>query len=308
METSLLTIVVMLLTQSQLEPLGPGDHARRILVDELKRSYSVHVPPSYDAKKPPPVVLVLHGAAMNGPIMEWFCGLSKKADEAGFIAVYPNGTGPGGTLLTWNAGRFPGGLNPRRADDVAFIGKVLDDLASVVTYDAKRVYATGISNGAMMAYRLAVEMPDRIAAIAAVAGVMCLENPEPKQPVPILHFHGTKDGLVPFDGARNGSSPFRFPAVEESLKVWLKCNGCAETPETCELPMAEDKLKVIRKDYRTGQEKAPVVLYVIEEGGHTWPGMDRHARFLGATTHNISANDLMWDFFQQFSLKAKVER
>jgi polyhydroxybutyrate depolymerase len=250
-----------------------------------------------------PVVLVLHGAVMNGPLMEWFCGMSKKADEAGFIAVYPNGTGPAGALLTWNAGLFPGGLNPNRTDDVAFIRKVLDDLATVVSIDRKRVYASGMSNGGMMAYRLAVEMPDRIAAVAVVCGILCVENAEPKCPVPVLHFHGTKDGLIPFEGTKNGGGPYRFPSVMENLKIWCKSNGCSDTPTETELPTKEDKLKVIRKDFRTGEEKAPVILYVIEGGGHTWPGMERHAAFLGATTKNISANDLMWDFFRRFSLK-----
>jgi polyhydroxybutyrate depolymerase len=155
----------------------------------------------------------------------------------------------------------------------------------------------------MMAYRLAVEMPGRFAAIASVAGVMCLDKPEPKRPIPILHIHGTKDSLVPFAGTRVGGGPFRFEAVEESLKLWCKLNGCCDLPEVTELDTKHDKLKVLRKDYRTGKEKAPVILYVVEGGGHTWPGIDRHARFLGENTHNIDANDLIWNFFKEFSLK-----
>jgi polyhydroxybutyrate depolymerase len=299
MQSTLLLLTVLVVAQPQSEMLGPGKHARNLTVDQHKRSYLIHVPPSYDPKKPMPVVLALHGLAMNGPTMEWVSGLSKKADEAGFIAVYPNGTG---LLPTWNAGTFPGGLNPRRVDDVTFIGKVLDDLASVLAIDAKRVYVTGMSNGAMMAYRLAAEMPDRIAAIAPVAGVMCLENPELKCPVPILHFHGTKDALVPFSPTSKGN-PYKFPGVEESLKAWIKVNGCGEMCEVTDVSDKDERLKVIRKDFRTGKEKAPVILYVIEGGGHTWPGIDRHAAFLGATTLYFSANDMMWEFFKQFSLK-----
>jgi polyhydroxybutyrate depolymerase len=302
MPTGLLTLAALLIAQPSANSLGPGTHSRELTVGGVKRMYIVHVPPGYDPKKPAPVVLVLHGAAMTGGIMQWFCGLDKKADEAGFITVYPSGTGAG-TLLTWNAGRFPGGLNPNRPDDVAFLGKVLDDVAEVLSVDKKQVYATGISNGAMMAYRLAVEMPDRIAAIAPVAGVMCLENPDIKQPMPILHIHGTDDPLQPFHGSKKGSNLFRFPGVEESLKEWIRVNGCAEEPTVTELPAKKDKLKVVRKDYRTGKEKAPVILYVVHGGGHTWPGSDRHARWLGETTNNIDANDLMWEFFQKFSLK-----
>jgi polyhydroxybutyrate depolymerase len=103
-----------------------------------------------------PVVLALHGAAMNGSMMVWFSGLNKKSDEAGFIVVYPSGTGIG-PFCAWNAGNF----GARTADDVAFVGKLLDDFASVVSVDEKRVYACGMSNGGMMCYRLAAELSER---------------------------------------------------------------------------------------------------------------------------------------------------
>src|SRR5260370_40528156 len=95
--------LVATLSVAQTEPLGPGDHKRIITVDELKRRHSIHVPSKYDAKKPAPVVLVLHGAVMDGKRMEFFSGMSKTADEHNFIAVYPNGE-----RVTWNAGTFPG--------------------------------------------------------------------------------------------------------------------------------------------------------------------------------------------------------
>lgn len=303
MSSGLMILMALLAAGPQLTPMRPGDYARQLTVGGLQRTYHVHVPPGYDPGKPMPVVLVLHGALMNGPIMEWFCGVSKKADEAGFIAVYPDGTAPGGSLYTWNAGIFPGKLNPKRADDVAFIGKLLDELPYLLRVDRKRTYIAGMSNGAMMAYRLAVEMPTRFAALCAISGTLALENAEPHAPMPILHIHGTKDGLVPFDGTKNGGGPYSFPSVEETLHHWLKANQCSETPKVTKLPTTRDKLQVVRKDYRSGVEKAPVVLYVIEGGGHTWPGMQRHAAFLGATTMNLSANDVMWDFFRQFTLK-----
>ena len=118
----------------------------------------------YDPKKPAPVVLALHGAAMNGPMMVWFSGLDKTSDKEGFIVVYPSGTGTG-PFLTWNAGGFKGKMAEGKADDVAFIGKLLDDLDTVVKMDEKRVYACGMSNGGMMCYRLAAELSDRIAAV-----------------------------------------------------------------------------------------------------------------------------------------------
>ena len=175
------------------------------MMGEQKRTYIVHIPKGYDPKKPAPVVLALHGAAMNGSMMVWFTGLNKKSDKAGFIVVYPSGTGTG-PFLTWNAGGFKGKMAEGKADDVAFIGKLLDDLGTVVKVDEKRVYACGMSNGGMMCYRLAAELSDRIAAIAPVAGTIAIDESKPKRPVPVIHFHGTKDTFVPFEMAK-GKTP-----------------------------------------------------------------------------------------------------
>ena len=105
---------------------------------------------------------------MNGAMMARFCGLSEKADQSGFVVVYANGTGSTPLFLYWDSG----GVRGRVADDVGYTAKLLDDLATVVHVDSKRVFATGMSNGAMMCYRLAAELSDRIAAIAPIAGTM----------------------------------------------------------------------------------------------------------------------------------------
>ena len=130
-------------------PLGPGNHSRRLTVDGRERSYILHVPRNYDPKKPTSVVLALHGAAMDGPMMVWFSGLNKKADESGFIVVYPSGTGTG-PFRTWNAGGFSGKMAEGKPNDVVFISRLLDELGTLVTIDEKRIYACGMSNGGMM--------------------------------------------------------------------------------------------------------------------------------------------------------------
>src|SRR5476651_168181 len=169
--------------------LHPGTN-HSLTVGGLNRTYVVHVPKGHDPKTPMPVVLALHGATMNGPMMAWFSGLNRKADEAGFIAVYPNGTGTHSSYF-WNGGNCCGLAVQNKVDDVAFIDGLLDDLMRAYPVDAQRVYATGMSNGAIMAYRLATELSDRIAAIAPVAGSVGTEISQPKRPVSILHFNGT---------------------------------------------------------------------------------------------------------------------
>lgn len=283
-------------------PLAAGDHTRTLTVGGLKRTYLVHVPKGYDPKTPTPVVLALHGAAMNGPMMVSFSGLTEKSDAAGFVVVYPSGTGTG-PFLTWNAGGFTGKMAEGKADDVAFIGKLLDDLATVVNVDEKRVYACGMSNGGMMCYRLAAELSDRIAAVAPVAGTVAIDESKPKRPVPVIHFHGSKDGIVPFEAAK-GKAPFmKLKGVEESVQTWVKLNGCDEKPKAETISKDGDEMKVTRTTYGGGKGGSEVVLVVIEEGGHTWPGQQPPVGFIGKSAKNVSANDLMWEFFQRHKLK-----
>ena len=103
-------------------------------------------------------------------------------------------------MLTWNGGNCCGYAQWNKVDDVGFTRALLDDLAKVVNVDAKRVFATGISNGGIMCYRLASELSDRIAAIAPVAGTMGTKTCNPKRPVSVMHFHGTDDKFLPFKG------------------------------------------------------------------------------------------------------------
>ncbi len=277
----------------------PQSGPRSLEWDGVKRTYHVHVPKNYDHSKPTPVVLALHGAGMNGPMMERFSGLSAKADEAGFVVVYPSGTGAG-VFLTWNAGFFPGPLNKKKADDVGFLNKLLDELPSVVNVDPRRIYVAGMSNGGMMSYRVGAELSHRIAAIAPVTGVLVLKEWAPKHPMPVLHIHGTDDLLVPFTGGKKETPEiFRFPSIEETVLRCVKANGCSEAPMVTELPQAADTMKVTRKLYPKGSKEAEVVLYIMNKGGHVWPGQP-NLPFLGESTKNVIANDVIWEFFSRY--------
>ncbi len=287
------------------QPLGPGDHHRTLSIDGRERSYLVHIPPQYDPEKPTPVVLAFHGAGTNAVVMATSSGLSAKADQEGFIVVYPNGTGKGRLLLVWNSGGFRGPNAARRPDDVKFVKAILDDLATVVHMDPHRIYATGISNGAMMCYRLAAELSDRIAAIAPVSGTTSLDKCRPKRPVAVIHFHGTADELVPFTGADPIKARFfDFKSVEETIRTWVIIDGCPRRPKVTRLPdIADDGTTVTKTVYGPGKEGTEVILYTIEGGGHTWPGRKWPLPWLGKTTRDISANDLIWEFFQKHPMK-----
>ena len=286
-------------------PLGPGDHNRKLSVGDVKRSYLVHIPPKYNSKKPTPVVLAFHGGGANADNMVVFSGLNKKADEAGFIVVYPNGTGRLDKILTFNGGNCCGYAMSNKMDDVEYTRKILDDLAKSANIDPKRIFATGMSNGGIMSYLLASELSDRIAAIAPVSGPMGTPTCNPKRPVSVIHFHGTADKNAPFKGGKGvGPSGTDFYSVEHSIGAWVKVNGCEKEPVVTKLPdKAKDGTTITRKTFGGGKEGAEVVLVIIEGGGHTWPGQEPRLKTLGKSTKNISANDLMWTFFEKHPMK-----
>jgi polyhydroxybutyrate depolymerase len=280
--------------------LKPGNHTRSVEIGNRTRTYRAHIPPGYDGARAVPVVLAFHGGGSNVSQMVKFCGLNEKADREGFLIVYPAGTGQLASELTWNAGNCCGYAREQSVDDVAFTRVLLDDLENVASVDRRWVFATGISNGGMMAYLLASELSDRIAAIAPVAGPMGTATCNPTRPVPLIHFHGTADEFAPFGGGKGekSQSGTDFYSVEHSIRSWVKANGCKEEPAVEELAdRARDGTKVTRKTYGRGKDGAEVVLVVIEGGGHTWPGREPTLKILGKSTQNVSANDAMWEFF-----------
>lgn len=289
-----------------------ADRTLTLAVGGRERRAMLHVPPA-PAEAPPggwPVVVALHGAAMNGPMMAWFSGLSATADAEGFVVVYPDGTGRG-PFLVWNAGGF--GDPAGRPDDVAFIDRLLDAVAEAVPTDPKRVYACGMSNGGMMCYRLATELPGRFAAIAPVAGTNMRPDAPPPRPVPLIHFHGTADAIVPYgpeigegapadgEGAAKRRGP-RLPGVARSVTAWVEAAGCDVGPVEETLTAAGDALPVTRLRWSGGRDGCEVELVRIEGGGHTWPGQKPPVGFIGRSTESVAANALLWEFFSRHRL------
>jgi polyhydroxybutyrate depolymerase len=154
----------------------------------------------------------------------------------------------------------------------------------------------------MMAYLVADQLADRIAAIAPVAGPMGTEPCSPARPVPVMHFHGTNDEFAPFAGGigRRSVSKTNFYSVAHALAEWRKANGCHATPLVEELePQVDDGTRITRHTYAGGAESSEVVLYEIHGGGHTWPGRESRFRALGKSTRNLDANEAMWAFFEK---------
>jgi len=295
-----------------------------------KRDYLLHVPTSYVAGTPAPVVLVLHGGGgkaentqkvgcPEGDEKGATC-MNALADQRGYVVVYPNGTGNAvaPNVRTWNAGGGSGDWQcvsgvacKNGVDDIAYFDALLDDLSRAVDVDQKRIFATGISNGGAMSHRLACERANRIAAIAPVAGANQLEKVQgcqPSRPVPVLHIHGTADPCWAFAGGSSACAQDdgkNKASVADTINGWVARNGCLSAARSEEIPDAvDDGTSARREIYEGCRDDATVILLRVDNGGHTWPGglpylgEDR----VGPVCRDFSGNQEMLDFFDAHPL------
>ena len=270
----------------------------------LRRSFYVHVPSEYDGEEKVPLVLNFHGGMGSADSQRRQSQMTPVADKFKFIVVYPNGTGRfRDRILTFNAGNCCGYAEQHQVDDVGFVAAMLDELNRLYSVDTRRVYACGFSNGAMLSYRLACELPERFAAIAAVSGALAVDGPVPARPVPVIHFHGLEDHNAPFKGGigENQFQPNPHRSVPDTVAFWVKANHCQAQPAEVK---TEDDHVMERYAPAADEKGAPVVLYKLPKGGHTWPGGSDISRALntGHLVDTVDASTIIWKFFEQFQL------
>jgi polyhydroxybutyrate depolymerase len=280
-----------------------------------ERWYLRHLPPRYDGTEPLPLVIDIHGYSEGAEIHVMHSQMGEFGDEQGFVTLTPQGRGE---VPFWDTA--PDGV------DVAFIGDLLDHAEETLCLDPNRVYVTGLSNGAMMTSVVACVFAERIAAAAPVAGVAEVGDCTAERPVPVVSFHGTEDPFLDYEGgfgpataqlpAPDGEGTLGDlegdeaeqleetpgadgPSVPEVMAGWAERNGCEDDP-----PGESEEADDVTLLTYPCPEGAEVELYRIEGGGHTWPG----SRFLdgvelvGPTTFSISANEVMWEFFEEHPL------
>jgi polyhydroxybutyrate depolymerase len=266
------------------------------------RDYRLHVPPAATSGKPLPLVLNLHGDTQNGELEELQTGMDASSDRDGYLVAYPDGTRIAKTLTPdpvakdaqygWDAGNCCGLPATLHVDDVGFLLAVISDAAAHTPVDLRRVYVTGMSSGGMMAYAMAAQAADRIAAIASSEGSLALPAIHPSRPVPTLEYHSVNDPIVKWSNV--------MPGIDQ----WVKADGCN--------PNANTGLTATLVTYGSCRGGAEVRLWRLTGSGHVWPGAPfntgpRNTWILdgvGRGTTLVDANEDMWRFFRQHELPA----
>jgi polyhydroxybutyrate depolymerase len=286
-------------TQSPaVQMTGPGDYNFTLQHDGVERMYRVHVPTSYSAGKPVALVVAMHGGggSMDIQANDKYYGQISKSDQAGYVVAFPNGYSrfDSGKLATWNAGNCCGAARDKQVDDVRFIKEMVAQIRTQLNIDPKRIYADGMSNGGLMSYRLACELPQMFSAIAAVAGTDNTKVCTPTQPVSILHIHAKDDDHVLFNGGsgRKSTQETDFVSVPATIAKWVKINSCNSTPKRV-LSVSGAYCDA----YASCSGGTEVKLCVTETGGHSWPGGTK-VRGGAQGSSALSATDMIWDFFE----------
>jgi polyhydroxybutyrate depolymerase len=261
----------------------------------VTRSYKLFVPVNAGTAELP-LMVVLHGGFGNADEMESNTGMDRVAATNQFMVAYPNGTAI--RLLknrrTWNAGHCCGRAAEEQVDDVQFIHRMLEDIASKQRLDRSRVYVTGMSNGAMLAYRLACDRPADFAAIIPVSGTLAVDSCAGAQGMPVLHVHGSNDHNVPYAGGMGEHSVagVAHRSVPDTLQIIANAHGCnafskQDLPDGSQLTSWQCA------------GTAPLQLRLIPGGEHAWPGGEskRNSKLFAG---NFSASQAAWDFAKQF--------
>lgn len=299
-----ITVMCAIVTAAVVVLMTPSAAMAQIRTVDLTvqgraRQYLLHVPSSPNGA----LVLVFHGGGQLAAQIQQASGFDAIADREHVIVAYPQAF-----ARSWAAGGGTTEADRQGVDDVAFARAVVTDIAGSYSVDRRRVFAIGMSNGAILTHRLACQAADTFAAIAPVAGALfgsIGSSCRPSAPVAIIGINGTADPSVHFNGGFAGDRAAGEPleSVRATQERWRSLNGCAPAVATTTLPVVErDGTSVSRRSY--GGCRADVVWYEIEGGGHRWPpaagddprGIGREAEN-GVATQNLQASEVIWAFF-----------
>jgi polyhydroxybutyrate depolymerase len=270
--------------------------------DGRTRTFHLYVPRSLPRHEAVPLLVALHGGFGSGVQFETNSGFDQLADAHHFIVVYPDGTpirssGALADARVWNGGRCCGPAARQQVDDVGFVSQLIDLIARHHDIDTARVYAAGHSNGAIMSYRLACELSDKIVAVGVQSGSLEVDPCQPTRPVSVLHIHGTADRNIPIDGGRgDGIAGIAFQPPRDATLAFARADGCAASSATTTSP---DHADVSIETWKSCRDGAEVQFVSIAGASHAWMGhaSTRRGRALtGAPYMEYDSSAAIWSF------------
>jgi polyhydroxybutyrate depolymerase len=269
--------------------------------DGRDRTYHVFVPDDLAEGEPVPLLIALHGGTGWGMQFERNSGFDGLAQANGFIVVYPDGVGNGPNAdqqRTWNGGACCGIAARTHVDDVAFVDQLITQLEADFPIDTNRVFAAGHSNGGILAYRLACELPDRIAAIGVQSSALEIDSCTPDRPVSAIHIHGAADQNLPIDGGvgPNALSGVSFNKPLDGATALAAADGCVPAPVTTGSSNAD----LIVRTWTPCAADTEVVFVEVAGAGHAWMG---HATGgsgrVGPVYERLDSSLVIWNFLAQ---------
>jgi polyhydroxybutyrate depolymerase len=283
--------------------VGTGLHT--ITVGTLDRTYILHVPSRRPMSQsgtlmPYPLMIVLHGSSGSGDDIRATTNMDSVSEANRVIVAYPNGVaGSGGLFPTdWNAGTCCGEAARENIDDIGFMRALIAEVSAKLPVDQNRIHVAGFSDGGRMAYYMACQMADRIAAIGVVSGSLVDDGCEPARSVPVIAMHGTDDPIVPFDAGVDAPMPAvadsSMSSLPPSIQFWIAADGCAAPADSAYTT------SVTRTTFGSCSG-ADVAFYTIDGGVHTWPVLVSPGSSDPDAT--LSATTLIAQFFKKHSLK-----
>jgi len=259
-------------------------NAQAIVHDGITREYILYVPNSYDETSATPILFNFHGFGGSASQFLSRADMRAEAELNSFILVYPKGSCLDGSSH-WNPCPIDGD-NKSSADDLGFVEALVNEISSQYNLDMERIYAAGYSNGGMMAYGLANYKSNLIAAVASVSGSMldCLETPS--HPMPVLHLHGTNDGVIAYDESSND-----YNSVQSTLDYWTNFNNTVSTP-TINIDNTSG-MTIEHFVYDQGDNSVSVEHYKYIGGDHVW---------FSETYQGQNASELVWNFMSRYDI------
>lgn len=258
-------------------------NAQTIVHDGINREYVLYIPNSYDGTSAVPLMLNFHGFGGSASDYMNYADMRSVAESDTFILVYPQGSCSDGSSH-WNPCPV-GGDNKSTADDVGFVESMINEISSQYNVDMERIYAAGYSNGGMMAYGLANYKSDLIAAVASVSGVMLDCMGSTSHPMPVVHLHGTSDGVLPY----NGNS--YYSSAQSTLDHWINFNNTTTNPT--ESSENSGGMTIEHYVYDHGDSLVSVEHYKYVGGNHVWFS----SSFQGQNT-----SELVWSFVSRYDI------